>query len=258
MLLALLERITDAYFAFTPRRKPRLEQAQATRLIAHRGAHDNDKGLIENTLVAFNLAEQAGCWGIEMDVHATADKILVVNHDPTLNRIWEHDVAIADLNFAQLRELVPGVPSLAEVVAQFGRRMHLFIELKAPFRDEDALVQVLSGLTAGEDYHLLSLDASIFRALSQCSKCSLLLVAEHNNVREFCNLSLKEQYGGVLGHYFLLSTKLVKLLKTARQNAGVGFIDTQYGLYRELNRDMNWIFTNRVDAMSTYLHTLLK
>jgi glycerophosphoryl diester phosphodiesterase len=84
------------------------------------------------------------------------------------------------------------------------------------------------------------------------------LVAEHNNVREFCDLSLKEQYGGVLGHYFLLSNKLVKLLKTARQNAGVGFIDTQYGLYRELNRDMSWIFTNRVDALSAYLQALLK
>lgn len=252
MQLALLEKIIHTYFAVVPRPKPSLELLQSARLIAHRGAHDKAQGVIENTLAAFILAEQLGCWGIELDVHATADKVLVVNHDPTLNRIWGHDLAIANLSFTDLRALVPNVPTLAEVVAEFGHHMHLLIELKSSFQDEEALVQVLHGLTAGEEYHLLTLNASIFHALSQFPKHSLLLVA-YNNVQELCDLCIKENYGGVLGHYLLVTIKLVNQLKAAGRVAGVGFVDSRYSLYRELNRGVTWVFTNRAVEVSSYL-----
>lgn len=258
MFLVQVEKMIDTGFALIPRFKPSVELAQFARLIAHRGAHDNHHGIIENTLTAFRLAEQAGCWGLELDVHATADNILVVNHDSTLQRLWGHNRAIADLHFADLRALVPEVPTLAEVVMEFGRRMHLFIELKAPFQNEEALVQILHNLTAGKDYHLLILDAAIFQTLSSFPKYALLLVAVHNNVREFGHLSVKEQYGGLLGHYLLLTNHIVSCLGAANQLAGVGFVDSKYSLYRELNRGISLIFTNNALAVSSYLKSLLQ
>ncbi|KTC80941.1 glycerophosphodiester phosphodiesterase [Legionella cherrii] len=256
MLLHLIERTVDGYFALFPREKPSLEIVKSTRLIAHRGAHNHAQGIIENTLAAFDLAKELGCWGIELDVHATADKVLVVNHDPTLKRLWGHDRAIAQLSFNELRTLIPAVPTLNEVVARYAHSMHLLIELKAPFQDEEALVRALNGLSAGEHYHLLTLNSAVFSSLSQFPKNALLLVAGHNNVHQFCNISLKENYGGVLGHYFLMNNQVVNRLKAAKQIVGVGMIDSKFSMYRELNRGINWLFTNRANEMNFNLRRL--
>ena len=47
--------------------------------ISHRGLHANS---VENTIPAFASAIEAGAEGIELDVHASADDILYVHHDP--------------------------------------------------------------------------------------------------------------------------------------------------------------------------------
>lgn len=256
VLLNLAEKIVDMLFANIPRRNPSAEHIKKARLIAHRGAHYNNMGIFENTHEAFRLAKECGCWGVELDVHTTADKVLVVNHDPNLHRLWGRNVEIAQLTFSALRTLVPEIPSLAEVVAEYGTHMHLFIELKSPFQNEEALVQTLEGLSPCQDYHLLSLDPFIFNTFSQFPKQSLLLVAVHNNAKEFCDLSIKENYGGVLGNYLLLSNKRIQELEAAHQQLGVGFVNSKNSLYRELTRGINWIFTNEVVDMSRFLKSL--
>lgn len=256
MLVTLAEKIVDGFFAFIPRVKPLTNAASQALLVAHRGAHDNAQGIFENTLEAFQLAKDMGCWGIEFDVHTTADGVFVVNHDPDLARLWGHDLAIADLSFSQLRALAPKIPTLAEVVTQYGTIMHLFIELKVPVRNEQALIKVLSHCQPIKDYHLLTLQAAFFSSLIYCPKHALLLVAIHNNVNEFCNLSIKEQYGGVLGNYLLITKKQRNKLMAKEQNTGVGFVNSKNSLYRELNRGIHLIFTNRAKQVSHYLKQL--
>jgi glycerophosphoryl diester phosphodiesterase len=256
VLLTWAEKILNGCFATIPRRKPHSEDIIKAQLIAHRGAYNNSQGILENTHEAFRLAKQSGCWGIELDVHATADSVLVVNHDPTLNRLWGQDMAISDLTFSVLRTLVPGIPSLAEVVIEYGRQMHLFIELKNPFQCEDALVQTLHSLSPCKDYHLLALDSPTFSSLTQFPKQSLLLVAVHNNVKKFCDLSIKENYGGVMGNYLLLTNQRIRQLKEAHQVSGVGFVNSKNSLFRELNRGVHWIFTNQAVSVNHYLQCL--
>lgn len=71
-----------------------------------------------STLLALQHAVAAGADGLELDVHATADRQLVVCHDATVDRTTDGSGAIATMTLAQLRELdnaywwVPG-----EVVA---------------------------------------------------------------------------------------------------------------------------------------------
>lgn len=256
MLLSLLGKTVDGYFSFIPRNKPSHELMQAVRLVAHRGAHNYAQGVIENTLPAFALAKDLGCWGIEFDVRSTADNVLVVNHDATLKRLWRHNQEIAKISFNELRALAPNIPTLAEVIAAYGKSMHLFIELKTPIHDEVILVDQLRELSAGENYHLLTLHSPVFSSLTQFPKESLLLVASHNNVQEFCNLCIKENYGGVLGHYLLIHKKVINQLRTTQKIVGVGLVDSKYSLYRELNRRLNWIFTDRAAEISRYLQTL--
>lgn len=248
--VALAEKVVNTLFALIPRKAPSEGHIAQTRLIAHRGAHNNKQGIFENTHEAFRLAQKMGCWGIEFDVHETLDGVLVVNHDSTLQRLWGKDASIPQLTFSELRTQVPSIPSLAEIVQEYGKQLHLFIELKTLFKSEEALVRDLKELTAGKDYHLLSLDPIIFHSLSQFSKQALLLVAVHNNVREFCTLSIQEQYAGVLGNYLLLGKKNLQLLRNANQCVGVGFVNSQNSFYREINRGINWLFTDRAAFVS--------
>ena len=54
-------------------------------IVAHRGAHEPETpGVRENTLEAFRAAADLGIDGVELDVRATADGILVVHHDAVL------------------------------------------------------------------------------------------------------------------------------------------------------------------------------
>lgn len=255
-IIDCLEKGANILFACMPRNRPSKADIDAVCVIAHRGAHDKHLKIIENTHEAFERAREFGCWGIELDVHTTLDQVLVVNHDPTLHRIWNKDSAISKLTFRELREQAPLIPSLAEVVERYGKHLHLFIELKDPFHAEETLAATLESLTPEEDYHLLSLDEPIFAALTRFPRAAMLLVAVHNNVAKFCRLSLQKNYGGVFGHYSLLSKAQMRRLVAANQKTGVGFIGSKNSLYRELNRGHEWLFTDSVSKINSFLTQL--
>ncbi|MDP3267472.1 MAG: glycerophosphodiester phosphodiesterase family protein [Legionella sp.] len=253
MLLYVIQKMLDGFFAAIPRSRPCAKHINEARVIAHRGVHSNAAGNFENTREAFRRAEEAGCWGIEFDVHTTRDGVYVINHDPTLKRLWEYDVAIANLSFKELRALEPRIPTLQEVVSEFGKKMHLFIELKNSVVNEKILFDELHTLTPGIDYHLITLKASIIKNLTQFPTESLVLVAGHNNVNSFCDLSINHQYGGVLGSYLLFSKKQIEALKNANQLCGLGFVDSKNSLYREINRGVSLIFSNQAVKVVQYL-----
>jgi glycerophosphoryl diester phosphodiesterase len=245
-LLDCLEQLVNKFVACLPRSKPDPQQMSHCKIIAHRGAHNKKLHCLENTVAAFERAQKLGCWGIELDVQTTADQIFVVNHDPTLNRLWGINRSIQDMTFQELRSLVPDIPSLEEIVEKYGQKSHLFIELKAPFYAEGSLVKALHSLIPCVDYHLISIDEPTLSSLTAFPRPCLLLVAGFNNTGKLCKLSLEKNYGGVLGHYLLLTNRRVQSLKQAGQCTGVGQINSKYSLYRELNRGISWIFSDNV------------
>ncbi len=90
---------------------------------AHRGASADAP---ENTMPAFQLAIEQGVDGFELDVQRSADGVLVVCHDETIDRTSDGSGAIADLRLAELRrhDFSNGhtgfgrvqIPTLAEVL----------------------------------------------------------------------------------------------------------------------------------------------
>lgn len=71
--------------------------------VAHRGLFDNVT-VPENSVAAFQKAQQAG-FGIETDVQASSDGVLVVFHDDTLDRMTGVAGKVCDFTFEQLRQL---------------------------------------------------------------------------------------------------------------------------------------------------------
>lgn len=73
-----------------------------TKNFAHRGF---SAAYPENTMLAFQKAEEVGCDGIEMDLHLSADGVPVIIHDETLERTTGETGWVGDTSFAQLRRL---------------------------------------------------------------------------------------------------------------------------------------------------------
>jgi glycerophosphoryl diester phosphodiesterase len=71
-------------------------------VIAHRGGAALRP---ENTLYAFEHARDLGVDVLEMDVQVTADGVLVVLHDSTLNRTTDGSGPVNKLNLAELKKL---------------------------------------------------------------------------------------------------------------------------------------------------------
>jgi glycerophosphoryl diester phosphodiesterase len=109
-------------------------------VIAHRGASNSAP---ENTILAFDRALRDGCDGIELDVQLSADGVPVVYHDATLARAGGGRRRVAAVPAADLLRLrMHGAASprarllaLPEVLARYGRRTRLLVEIKVRQRD---------------------------------------------------------------------------------------------------------------------------
>lgn len=71
---------------------------------AHRGLHDRDLGIPENSLSAFRRARDLG-FGVELDVHLTADGQLAVIHDASTRRMCGRALTVEKSTLQDLREL---------------------------------------------------------------------------------------------------------------------------------------------------------
>jgi glycerophosphoryl diester phosphodiesterase len=72
-------------------------------------AHRGGKGLWpENTLYAFERAVDLGVHVLEMDIHSTADGVLVVIHDDTVDRTTDGRGPVQGMGLAELKTLDAG------------------------------------------------------------------------------------------------------------------------------------------------------
>ena len=99
--------------------------------IAHRGASGYEP---ENTLRSFSRALTMNVDAIELDVHLTKDKKLVVIHDSSVKRTTNGKGWVKNLTFKELRKLDAGltekIPTLKEVFDLVNKKIIIHIELK--------------------------------------------------------------------------------------------------------------------------------
>lgn len=77
------------------------DQFIVNKVIAHRGAFKNT-GVAENSIAALQHAIRMGCQGSEFDVHMSADSVLVINHDPTIQGMTIATSTASDLGKLKL------------------------------------------------------------------------------------------------------------------------------------------------------------
>ncbi len=101
---------------------------------AHRGLHNLENKVPENSATAFSLAVLGG-FGMEFDLQLTKDKQVVVHHDHTIKRTCGVDRLVSDMSFAELQGYrlfgtEEKVPLFRDVLRLVDGKTPLIIELK--------------------------------------------------------------------------------------------------------------------------------
>jgi glycerophosphoryl diester phosphodiesterase len=108
-------------------------------IIGHRGGAA--RLFPENSVAAFRAGIEAGATGVELDVHLSRDRRVMVVHDPRIDRVSEGTGTVAAMGAAELRRyrlLAPDgtpqngshVPVLEEVIEGCGDGITFNIDLK--------------------------------------------------------------------------------------------------------------------------------
>ena len=134
---------------------------------AHRGYHDGNVAVPENSLVSFVAAIEAG-YGIELDVQLSSDKVPMVFHDADLMRIcgvggkiW--DYTCAELQQMKLFDTEETIPTLAEALALINGQVPILVEYKMDKVDTDVcaysheLLKNYNGPYAVQSFHPFAL-----------------------------------------------------------------------------------------------------
>ncbi len=131
---------------------------------AHRGWHIGELAGLENTMAAFRRAVEEGFRYLELDVHRTADGVVVVHHDPALGRLTDGAAAIADLTWPMLATVRVGgrepIPRLADVLAELPDA-RITIELKS----DDVVAPTIRQLDDADCWHRVCLGSFSERRL---------------------------------------------------------------------------------------------
>jgi len=103
-------------------------------LIAHRGLHQKDFSIVENSITAFKEALKYK-YAIEFDINVLKDGTVVVFHDKDFNRLCQKDLRISDVSYDdikgfQLKNTKDYIPTLKEVLDLVNGNVNLLIELK--------------------------------------------------------------------------------------------------------------------------------
>jgi glycerophosphoryl diester phosphodiesterase len=250
---------TDFFYKYRPQPFPRKKHLRDCKIIAHRGVHDN-KTVYENTIEAFDQALERGIWGIEFDIRWTKDLCPVVNHDPDVKRIFKQEMTIGEVTSDELKARCPEVPSLEEVIQKYGKKLHFMVEIKAenypdPQRQNGILEECFASLTPRTDFHLMTLTPEMFDLINFVPPSTFIAIAT-TNMSQLSALALNNKFRGVAGHYMLLTNKIMAKHFQQGQKVGTGYPRSKKCLFREINRGVDWIFSNNADELQAIVDEL--
>ncbi|MGY5805897.1 glycerophosphodiester phosphodiesterase [Rhizobium sp. LEGMi12c] len=141
------------------------------RPVAHRGYHDMNGQVWENTLSAFSRAIEAG-FAIECDLHYASDGVPVVFHDDDLQRVCNLPGEVRERTSAELGLLSIGgtkdkIPTLKQLLRLCDGKVPLVLELKGREGDDEGFAESVLEVLEGYKGHvaLMSFDHWLLKDL---------------------------------------------------------------------------------------------
>ncbi|MDX2034486.1 MAG: glycerophosphodiester phosphodiesterase [Blastocatellia bacterium] len=233
-------------------------------VIAHRGASAYEP---ENTLRAFELAIRQGAQMIEMDLHATADRRVVVIHDETLDHTTDRTGRIDQLSFEEVRRADAGrgerVPSLEETLDLTRGRVRLYLEIKDPRAAAETL-RIVRDRRLQDEVMIASFDIELMARLGRevsDIELGIILGTETLNPRirlreAFPWIALRHiNYQTLCMQVELCHAWLARRAKAHGKRLFVWTADAPTQFERMRDRGVDGIVTNRPDQLRAWLET---
>lgn len=166
-----------------------------TRLpIAHRGLHDGNKKIFENSMSAMKAAVDNG-YAIELDVQVSGDGVAMVFHDGTLDRLTKHTGLVKDRDAEELQKIKLGtsrdtIDTLEDVLLEVAGDVPVIIEMKGDGDKMDARALAKSVAVDLENYRgkaaVMSFEHDLIAAFAKTgSKHPFGLTAEGTTEEDF-------------------------------------------------------------------------
>lgn len=213
--------------------------------IAHRGMPRREP---ENTLASFALALASGAHGIELDVHASRDDVVVVHHDPEVDGRVIRETPLRDLR--EYSASPHGLPTLAEVLYQVHGRAELFVEIKGA-HIEELVARSLEGYEGSAAIHSFDHEMIGRLAVQGCDWRLGLLVETH--VPDVA--ALLSQYGArdLWPHHSIVAEDMVRGAHDHRARVIPWTVNDAEEVRRLAALGVDGICTDDVEALATAL-----
>lgn len=233
-------------------------------LIGHRGVPGAAR---ENTPPSFEAALEAGCDGVELDVHLTRDRVPVVHHDATAVAGGER-ITLADIDWADLQRLgfdAGGenyrVYGLDQVLAGLAGRTLLNVELKPPgagrhLAAAEALAAALSAVRPRESVLVSSFDPDALAVVRRVDKSLALgwLFSGANDLGQLENLEVADHLFALHPHHALVEDRLMRRARERGLMVNAWTVDTPEETARVAGLGAHAVITNRPDLTADALY----
>jgi glycerophosphoryl diester phosphodiesterase len=71
-------------------------------------------------------------------------------------------------------------------------------------------------------------------------------------------MAIEQNYSGFAGHYVLLTRARLKKHRKLEQKLATGYVNSKNCLFRELNRNVEWIFSDNAVELQQIVNELLQ
>ena len=209
-------------------------------LLGHRGVPSGTGAVVENSFAAFDLALAHGCDGFEFDVRLTADGRAVVCHDARVNGIW-----VSRATASQLRDL----PQLHEVLARYGQRVFLDIELKVKGL-ESQVIAALHQHPPGRDFVISSfLPEVVLELKARSSRIPVGIICENSSQLSKCD-KLPLDYAII--HRSLLTRSVATKIRATGRKLIVWTVNDKHAVQRFAEYGVDAIITDQAQFVGSF------
>ena len=200
----------------------RLKSKGHTRIIAHRGMSGLEP---ENTHAAFVAAGNRSFYGIEADVHKTADGKFVIIHDSNTLRISGDDIEISKATYETLRNLrlkqkdgkrgrtdlrIPSMEEYIEICRYYGKKA--ILELKDDFTEEDIeeIIRICDELAYTEHIVFISFKLNNLLLLKEKRPGQAVQYLTKSDIDDVLIQDLAKRHMGIDAHWLKLTEDIIK------------------------------------------------
>ncbi|MFD7014371.1 glycerophosphodiester phosphodiesterase [Streptomyces sp. NPDC059161] len=219
-------------------------------VVGHRG---DPYRVRENTLASIASALERGADAVEIDVRPTRDGVPVLLHDGTLKRLWYFDRPLGALPYEEVREVSGGgIPTLREALTVAGPH-RLMIDL--PGATEESVREVVGTVGecgAGERVYYCAGPLAMLRVRAADPGAEIALSwTSPAPPRPVLIDAVRPRW---LNYRFgLVSSELVERVHRDGMLVSAWTADTGRTMRRLIERGVDSITTNRVDALCAIL-----